>query len=240
MVVIIHGGFWKNHVGLEIMDNLANMITLNGFATWNIEYRRVGDAGGGYPGTFFDCENAVDYINTLCKSYPLDPDRVIIIGHSAGGHLALWLAGRKKSSPSSIIGKTSPSVSIRGVISLAGVSDLEMMYHIHRLQEINTQTRYNPTRDFIGGSPEEFSQRYKEASPIHLLPIDIPSVLIHGNLDINVPIGISSQFEKMASQAGDNVYLEEISHAEHFKVIDPDSEIKQVILSHVKKLSNEN
>ncbi len=219
------------------MDKLANMITLNGFATWNIEYRRVGDAGGGYPGTFFDCENAVDYINILCKSYPLDPNRVIIIGHSAGGHLALWLAGRAKLPPSSIIGKTSPSTSISGVISLAGVSDLEMMYYIHYLQEKYTQNQYNPTQDFIGGSPEELSQRYKEASPIHLLPIAIPLVLIHGSLDINVPIGISSQFENIASQAGDNVYLEEISHADHFKIIDPDAKIKKIILNHTKNLA---
>src|SRR5699024_1809928 len=79
VIIIIHGGFWKNRVDLETMNEFAEFLTEKGFATWNIEYRRVGDEGGGWPGTFLDCEQATDYIKTLARSHPIDPNRVIVV-----------------------------------------------------------------------------------------------------------------------------------------------------------------
>src|SRR5215813_5200034 len=102
VAVIIHGGCWMSQYGLTYMGHLSAALTEAGVATWSIEYRRIGNQGGGWPGTFEDAARATDHLRTLAKSYPLDLNRVIAIGHSAGGHLALWLAERKnlpKNSP---------------------------------------------------------------------------------------------------------------------------------------------
>ena len=123
VVITIHGGFWQSKYGLEENDPLDEDLTSRGYATWNIEYRRVGEDGGGWPGTLMDVIDAVNHLTQIEERFQLDLSRVVILGHSAGGHLALWLASRMNKVQMDEINRTL-LVPIQRVISLAGVSDL--------------------------------------------------------------------------------------------------------------------
>lgn len=236
VAMIIHGGFWRAKFDLEQMNKMAEAFTKQGIATWNVEYRRVGQDGGGWPGTFLDNAEAADYIRVLTETYPLDVNRCITIGHSAGGHLALWLAARHNLSSDSELHTSEKPLPLKGVISLAGASDLEMMHDVHQWKETLYGIVDNPTRDLIGGKPEEQTSRYQEGSPRELLPIRVPLVLIHGILDVNVPVGLSEHFKKAAAEAGDLVTLKTISTAEHFKLILPETEAWPVLLESANNL----
>jgi acetyl esterase/lipase len=236
VAMIIHGGFWRAKFDLEQMNKMAEELTKHGIATWNVEYRRVGQDGGGWPGTFLDNAQAADYICILAESYPLDVNRFITIGHSAGGHLALWLAARHKLSSDSELHTSEKPLPLKGVISLAGASDLEMMHDIHQWKETLFGIVDNPTRDLLGGKPNEQTSRYQEGSPRELLPIGVPLVLIHGILDVNVPVGLSEHFEKAAAQAGDLVTLKTVPTAEHFKLILPETEAWPILLESANNL----
>src|SRR5215831_13827844 len=142
-VILIHGGYWRARYGLDLMDGLAEDLARRGYAAWNIEYRRVGHTGGGWPGTFQDVALATDFLRILAPYYRLDLTKVIPIGHSAGGHLALWLAARPRipvfveDSPiagSQVTEKNEGSavpLALAGAISLAGVVDLDMAWKLH-------------------------------------------------------------------------------------------------------------
>lgn len=239
VAVVIHGGYWMSDVKLETIAGLAESLTKKGIATWNIEYRRVGQAGGGWPGTFTDVALATDYLPELAKSANLDLNRVVTIGHSAGGHLALWLAGRHRLPEDSEI-KTSPSpFAVQGAISLAGVVDLSLMDEVLSISENVLQTKFNPVQGFIGGSPVEVPERYEQGSPIQLLPLGVPQVLIHGALDVTIPIGISQNYKKVADSMNEKVNLVEIASAEHFKLNDPNSDAWPVILKETLALLEE-
>ena len=123
VVIVIHGGCWLAAYDLGHISSLAAAITAEGFATWSIEYRRIGDEGGGWPGTFVDVAAAADHLGVLGGDYPLDLDRVVVVGHSAGGHLALWLAARHKLAADDPL-RGSAALPVDGVLSLAGITDL--------------------------------------------------------------------------------------------------------------------
>src|SRR5579872_5792979 len=101
VVVMVHGGFWRARFNLEYAGHLCAALAALGIATWNVEYRRLGDTGGGWPGTLLDVAAAADHLRTLAAPYHLDLSRVVAMGHSAGGHLALWLAARRRRWPRS-------------------------------------------------------------------------------------------------------------------------------------------
>ncbi|WP_241654827.1 alpha/beta hydrolase family protein [Sporolactobacillus shoreae] len=215
VVVTIHGGFWKSKYGLEEIDRLDEDLVRRGYATWNIEYRRVGENGGGWAGTFHDVVDAVNHLSQIDEHFPLDLSRVVILGHSAGGHLALWMASRISKIQRDEMG--SPLlIPIQGVISLAGVSDLQKMWKIHVKKGISS-----PVASFIGGTPKEVPDRYRLASPIELLPLNIEQILVHGDLDCDVPVELSVEYHRRAIELGDKVNLVVIPGAEHFKIIDP-------------------
>jgi acetyl esterase/lipase len=212
VVVTIHGGFWRNRYSLEHLGFMCEAITRAGYATWSLEYRRIGDDGGGWPGTFLDVGMGVDYLRTLAPEYNLDLARVTLIGHSAGGHLVLWAAARPnipESDPLYIPDPLRPSA----VISLAGVSSLEMAYE--------KQLSNNVVLDLMGGPPGELPERYRTASPIEMLPLGVRTVLIHGTDDENVPYTLSEAYNDAATQEGDPVELVRLRGAGHFEVIDP-------------------
>jgi acetyl esterase/lipase len=236
VAIVIHGGFWRNRVGLDIMDRMADDLTSRGIATWNIEYRRVGQEGGGWPGTFIDVAKAAEYLHTLVENHSLDLNRVITIGHSAGGHLALWLAARHRLSAESTLKTTDNPLPIHGAVSLAGVVDLALMQEVHQIREVWQNLADKPVSDLVNGNPDEVPERYAETSPIQMLPIEARQLLIHGSLDINVPIGISLSYKKAAEQAGSDIKMVEIPTVEHFKVIDPDSEAWPIIITELMKL----
>ena len=211
VVVLIHGGFWRATYDLSLMTKLAQDLVGRGIAAWNIEYRRVGNSGGGWPGTLLDVASATDYLMTIADTYRLDLQRVVAIGHSAGGHLAFWLATRGKGEQA---GSDAP-LALRGVVSLAGVVDLEQVWELGLSNDAVVE--------LLDGSPDEVSERYKAASPFEHLPLGVEQVLIHGTEDDIVPIVVSQEYADRARQLGDTVKLIKLVGGNHFVVIDPAS-----------------
>lgn len=230
VVITIHGGFWQSKYGLEENTPLDEDLTRRGYATWNIEYRRMGEVGCGWTGTFDDIINAVNHLNQLKERFQIDLSRVIVLGHSAGGHLALWLASQINKDQMNGI-ENALLIPIRSVISLAGVTDLRQMWKIHE-----DKGMISPVTSFIGGSPQEVSERYSLASPIELLPLNIEQILIHGELDRHVPVDLSVEYHRRALELGDKVSLVVLPDVEHFMVIDPSSSAWQSVINSLESL----
>ncbi|XZF76694.1 alpha/beta hydrolase family protein [Bacillus sp. AL-1R] len=238
VVVVIHGGFWKSIFGADLMDAVAEDLTKCGLATWNIEYRRVGNIGGAYPGTLNDVANATDFLVTIAEEYSLDLKKVVAMGHSAGGQLAFWLAGRNRLHEDSILKTSSDPLLLKGVVSLGGIIDLELMNNLinYKQQMVKNMKIDNPVTDFVGGTPNEVPERYAEVSPVQLLPLNIPQILIHGDLDVNVPVKLSALYKELAEKAGDQVKMITFPNVEHFEIIDPDSKVWDSIVNEVRNL----
>jgi acetyl esterase/lipase len=212
VVVFIHGGCWLSQYNLKYTGHLGAALAEAGVATWSIEYRRVGDAGGGWPGTFEDVANGVDYAQTLAKTYPLDLNRVVVAGHSAGGHLALWIAGRKNLPKDHPLHPKKP-VPLRGVVSIAGITDLRK----------TGSACDDAIEKLIGGKAEDQALRYNQASPVDLLPLGVKQIIVHGEVDKTVPLSMATEYAEAAKKRGDDVKLEVIEKAAHFEVVDPKS-----------------
>src|SRR6266571_448428 len=239
-VILIHGGYWRARYGLDLMTSLARDLVTRGYASWNIEYRRVGDPGGGWPGTLLDAALATDYLHILAASHALDLQQVVPIGHSAGGHLALWLAARPRipffAQHSPLAGsqlpddneETASPLVLAGVISLAGVVDLEMAW---RLKLSN-----GAVVELLGGSFTDVPERYAAASPAAMLPLGVPQVLIHGTNDDSVPLQVSQAYTNAARAVNDPVTYIELEGADHFDVIDPHSHAWAITMNELQKL----
>ena len=214
VMVLIHGGSWQKRYGKIFTRGLAGDLHRRGWAVWNIEYRRVG-AGGGWPNTFTDVAAAIDQLAEL-DDERLDLDRVSILGHSAGGHLALWAAGRPNlpdGAPGALDGP--PRVRLRRVISQAGVADLADAYR---------RWHGGVVRDLMGGSPEEVPERYAAGDPMRLLPLAMPVLIVHGVRDETVSIELSRKYAEVARATGGEVELVEIAgEAGHRAHLDPRS-----------------
>ncbi|MBM7111949.1 alpha/beta hydrolase family protein [Archangium primigenium] len=212
VVVMIHGGFWRARYDLEHVGHLCADLTRRGYATWSLEYRRVGHPEGGWTGTFEDVARGTDYLRTLARHYPLDLKRVVLMGHSAGGHLALWLAGRGRLEAGEPLHTPTPLVP-RGVVSLAGVVDLARAHTLNLGNGI--------VESFLGGTPAQVPERYRLGSPAALLPLGVKQVLVHGVKDDIVPVALSEAYQARATALGDTARLVRLENAEHFAVIDP-------------------
>lgn len=198
VVIFIHGGFWRNAYSLDHAGHACAALARAGAACWSIEYRRIGDPGGGWPGTMDDVLRGAEHIKKLAMRYRLDLDRMVASGHSAGGQLALWLAAQI-------------ALNLRGVIPLAAVSDLRRAWAL--------QLSKGVVRQLLGGTPEQVPQRYATTSPIELLPISVPQRLIHGTADDTVPFDMSARFAKKSQ----NAKLIPFQGAGHYELIDPRS-----------------
>ena len=228
VVLLIHGGFWRNPYTLSLMDGLARDLAQRGIAAWNIEYRRLGDASGGWPDTMLDVARAADFLRTLAPQYHLDMRRVIPIGHSAGGHLALWLAARHRISQGPL--KTLNPLPLTAAISLAGAIDLKLTARMHLGNDAAVE--------LLGGTPQDVPERYTAASPAALLPLGILQVLVHGTRDDRVPLDMSRVYTAKATQAGDTIHLQEIAGADHFALIDSTSNAWKLTLSELQQILN--
>jgi acetyl esterase/lipase len=205
LAIVIHGGFWRAKYDLTHAGHLCAALTQAGIATLNVEYRRVGNPGGGWPGSLQDIESVFKVLPTLSNKHAVDPLRVVVIGHSAGGHLALALAARQSS--------------LRGVVALAPVSDLHRAYDLHLSNDAVVE--------FLGGTPAAVPKLYAEASPIEL-PISVPQVIIHGTRDDTVPIDMSRSYVERKRQHNEHVRLIE-PDCGHFELIDPSSQVWRLV-----------
>ncbi|UTF61627.1 alpha/beta hydrolase [Gilvimarinus sp. DA14] len=210
VVVMIHGGCWSEPYGLVLQDALSRALAARGLAVWNIEYRRLG-GGGEWPALFDDVANAIDYVPQLALKYPLDTSKVVSMGHSAGGHLALWLASRRNIDAGSPLFRSNPQL-LAGAISLAGVADLEANACGDNAQRLIDAQALTPTT---------LQYRLSNTSPIKMLPTGIPTVLFSGTRDGIVVSSISEAYVEAATKAGDTSEHLLITGADHFDLIDP-------------------
>jgi acetyl esterase/lipase len=220
VAVIIHGGFWRARYDLEHIGHLCAALTSEGIATWNIEYRRLGDEGGGWPNTMLDSGAATDHLRAIAPEYNLDLNRVVTLGHSAGGHLASWVASRHRIPEDSDLYTPSP-LPLLAAIPLAGVVDLHTAWEM-RLSD-------NVVEDLMLGTPDEVPDRYASASPVELLPVGTKQILIHGTADPTVPSTLSEIYTARARDLGDDPTYIPLKNVGHFELIDPTSKWYSVV-----------
>ena len=193
LVVVIHGGFWRARRPLTYAGHMAIALGRAGYVTANIEYRRIGEEGGGWPGTFEDTLAAIAFARARGPEFGADPGRTLLVGHSAGGHLALLA--------------TAHLSDLRGAVSLAGVARLRRAYELGLGDGV--------VAEFLGGDPRQAPERYREADPSHY-PSTVPRVLLHGTADDIVPCEVSRDFPRPRRYV-------EVAGADHFAFIDPES-----------------
>jgi len=233
VVVLLHGGCWRAEYDLAHAAPTAAALADAGYAVWVPEYRRIGDAGGGWPGTFDDVALAIDFVRDLASRYAVvDTTRVILAGHSAGGQLALWAASRRASDErldrAGARTPTQPPLRPIGVVSLAGITDLAA-YAAPR----GCGSAVIP---LLGGTAAEVGDRYRAVSPIARVPIGVPVRIVHGLADPTVQIASSREFASRAKVAGDAVTLTEVPGAGHFDVIAPQASAWSAVLEAVRAL----
>jgi acetyl esterase/lipase len=205
LVINIHGGFWRAKYNLDHAGHLCAALTARGLATANLEYRRVGNEGGAWPGTFSDIRSAYHFLVQNAQAHNLDSRQIVVMGHSAGGQLALCLAAHESS--------------IHRVISLAGVVDLQRAYQLHLSNDAVVE--------FLRGTPSEVPDHYREADPMEFF-CQARQWLIHGSADDTVPPTFSRDYvatkQKRRGQEKEDTHLLEIPGAGHIDLIDPRSQ----------------
>jgi acetyl esterase/lipase len=212
VAVLIHGGFWRARYDLRLEDRLVADLAGRGWAVWNLEYRRLGwRSRGGWPGTLEDVAAGIDHLGRL--EDPLDLSRVVAIGHSAGGQLALWAAARP-GLPAGAPG-VEPSVRLAGAVSQAGVVDIR--------EAARLGLSRHAAESFLGGPPGKLPERYDLASPLERLPLNVPQLLVHGEADEVVPIDLARRYARRAAEGGDACELVELPGMAHDEHLDPDS-----------------
>ena len=214
VAVVIHGGCWtKGFAQMRNTSALADALTHDGVATWNIDYRQVGDEGGGWPGTFQDWAAGADHLRSLARRYPLDLGRVIAVGHSAGAHAALWLAAREKLPPSSPIRGGADPLKVRAAVAIDGPGDLAPFVGVDA--EICGKPVIVP---LMGATPQAEPARYREASPFAQLPLHVPQYLVASQV---LTPDAAQTYRAKAMETGDVVAVLAPRNGGHFDIIAP-------------------
>ena len=227
VVVFVHGGRWRAEYDLQHVSAACAAFTARGVATWNIEFRRVGHIGGGWPGTLLDVGQATDFVRELALNYNLDLNNVVISGHSSGGHLAQWLGARHRIPAGDPLYVANP-LKPKAVVALAGVGDLR-----------RTWAR-NPegVEEFLGGSPEQYPERAATSAACEMLPVGVPFTLVNGMEDA-LPYSMAEEYAERARAAGDDVQVILIPGAGHFWLVDPNSpgwpQVEDAVIAAVRR-----
>ena len=208
-VLMVHGGCWQTEIAdRRLMDWIAGDLRDRGIAVWNIDYRGVDRGGGGYPGTFLDAAAAADALREHAREHNLDISRLVAVGHSAGGHLALWLAGRPRLPAGSPLRSGNP-IAIRTVISLGGLPDLE-----EAARPPGSGCGTEVIARISGG-------RFAETSVPHLAPLGVSQVLINGLQDRIIPTAYAQGYARPMRAAGDDVRIRMIDRTGHVELVSP-------------------
>ena len=229
VVAILHGGCWGEYADIKYTAPLASALAKEGWATWNLEYRGVHQEGGGWPGTFEDVGRGLDAIREAAGKWPFDASRVVAIGHSAGGHLALWAAARRGYAKGTLFHAPAP-LRLAGVVSMAGIIDLEAFY------EYGQDPCGDREQRLMGGAPREQPERYALASPRRRLPLGVPQHLLWGALDRIVPGRLFEEYEAAARKAGDRVESVTVEGIGHHEFGSPDSAAYAAIVKAIQAL----
>jgi len=222
VVVVIHGGCWtKGFATVDYTDVLAAEITAMGYATWNVEYRQVGDPGAGWPGTFQDWGQALDHLRVLAETEPLSLERVVVIGHSAGAHAALWLGLRPSLRDAAYLTGESP-LRPAAVVAIDGIADLGGW--IGADAAVCGKPVIAP---LMGGTPEEVPERYALASPIDNTPLGISQYLVASKI---MTPDMARSYAETATSNGDDVRVLQVVEGGHHDIMAPTTELwkKQV------------
>jgi quercetin dioxygenase-like cupin family protein/pimeloyl-ACP methyl ester carboxylesterase len=199
LAIVVHGGYWRARYDLRHIGHFCVALAKAEIATWSLEYRRLGNAGGGFPGPLEDVPAGAVDLQRIAAERNLDLRRVVGTGHSAGGQLVLWLAKQQ-------------TVALRGVVPLAPVADLRRAWELRLSSDL--------VAEFLGGSPGRVD-RYWAASPIEMVPLGVKQRVIHGDRDDVVPLSISREYVMAARKSGDEATLTEVEGTGHFELIDP-------------------
>lgn len=229
VMILIHGGCWLAGFDAGYMAHLSDWLSRQGVATWTIEYRRIGDDGGGWPGTLSDVGKAADALRGIGMSASIDLQRVYSGGHSSGGQLALWLAARKNLPPTSPLFVRMPII-IRGVLALSAITDLQTY------GEGPPGSCHAAVDNLMGGTPKTALDHYKQVSPISLLPLGVPQVFLQGDHDPTVdPASVASYVDK-AKAAGDDATIFVLRSAGHFETVIPQGDRQAILARALKRL----
>lgn len=228
IAVTIHGGCWLDRLGEGSITPLAAALTEAGIATWNLAYRRLGHEGGGWPGTFLDVGAGIDYLPVLAGEYPIDLNRVVLVGHSSGAHLAVWAAGRQGLPPESEIRGDSPlpvraTVGIDGPMDLAAWSEAGLDVQVCGDSVISS---------LMGGTADLHPSRYHHASPAEMPAIDAAIFLNPAGMMLS--LGDPEVMTRRAQSTGEQVIVQPVPNSNHFQLITPGDEGWSVVLETIR------
>jgi len=229
VAVVIHGGcYQKRFADLHIMDALATALTADGLATWNIEYRKIDEPGGPWPGMFRDVAAGTDYLRELVKKFPLDLQQVVAVGHSAGGHLALWAAARHKVPKDSPVWSPSP-VAVRGAVNIDGPSNLQWL-----VERDGMLCGAQVMEGLVGGGPDA-AKNLLATSPQPMLPLGAREAMVYRS--VANPWATPEEFTRYADEvkrAGDQVMTSAVADVGHFEFLAPGSTAWPQVIRAVK------
>ena len=224
VVVLVHGGGYREIYDLSPMGSLAASLAADGFAVWNIEYRRHGN-GGEFPQIFLDAAAAADHLRKIADAHNLNLDQVISMGHSAGGHLALWLAARHRIERSSPLYVETPAA-VHAVLALAPFADIGLL--------ASDESASDALLAVMGGRPAEAPANYRNGSPAELLPLGKPQTIIVGSEDASI-LPNARAYVEAATALGDEPQLTVLADAGHFEVVSVQSrawdEVRRALLN---------
>lgn len=231
VAVVIHGGCWtKGYATLRNTSPLATDLTAHGVATWNIEYRQVGDKGGGWPGSFTDWDSAIDHLRVLARKQPLDLKRVILVGHSAGAFAAVWASARDKLPTSSEVRGDQP-LKVRAAVAVDGPVDLSPFIAVDK--DVCGRPVIVP---FMGATPAEQPQRYAQVDSSARLPLGTQQYLVASTV---LDPDTARAYRTKAAAAGDKVELLEVKDGGHFDIIAPgtssEAQVRDFILKAIPR-----